>query len=67
MTLRTQVTLDETIDYLNDLIEMDRVSVAVLTANVPCSWRLAGRPTVRVYARRWVCQALSSDQALGGE
>ena len=50
MTIRTQVTLDETIDYLNGLIETDRVAIAALIANrVPCNQQLADHPTVQVF------------------
>lgn len=50
--IKETVTLDETIEYLNELIEVDRVAIAALIANrVPCNEELADHPTVQVYAQ----------------
>ena len=50
--IKETVTLDEAIEYLNELIETDRVSIAALIANrVPCNQQLADHPTVQVYAQ----------------
>lgn len=44
-----QVTLDEVIDYLNELIQTDCPAIAALVANrVPCNQEMADHPTVQV-------------------
>lgn len=53
-----QVSLDETIQFLNGLLELDRPAIAALIANrVPCNESLANHPTVQVNAQHggyWV-------------
>lgn len=50
--IKETVSLDETIAYLNELIEIDKPAIAALIANrVPCNEQLANHPTVQV-----VCQ-----------
>lgn len=47
--LKNQITIDETIDFLNDLIKTDKPALAALIANrVPCNRELAEHPTVQV-------------------
>lgn len=42
--------VDQMIDYLNELIELDRPAIAALIANrVPCNQALADHPTVQVH------------------
>ncbi len=50
--IRESITLDETIEFLNELIGIDRPAVAALLLNrVPCNERLARHPTVQVMRR----------------
>lgn len=44
--------IDDTIKYINELIEIDRIAIAALIANrVPCNQQLADHSTVQVYAQ----------------
>jgi hypothetical protein len=46
------VSVDDVIDYLNDLIQIDKPAVAALVANrVPCNEAMAQHPTVQVAAQ----------------
>ena len=46
--IQEQVTLDETIDFLNELIKVDTPAIAALIANrVPCNEEMADHPTVQ--------------------
>lgn len=46
--IKEHVTLDEAIDYLNELIELDVNAIAALIANsVPCNKLMADHPTVQ--------------------
>ena len=50
--IKEQVTLDETIDFLNELIKIDAPAIAALIANrVPCNKQLADHPTVQCTAQ----------------
>ena len=50
--IKEQVTLDETIDFLNELIKIDAPAIAALIANrVPCNKQLADHPTVQCLAQ----------------
>lgn len=50
--MKSQVTIDETIDLLNELIRLDKPAIAALLANrVPCNQALADHPTVQVQAQ----------------
>lgn len=50
--IREQISLDETIAYFNELIELDRPALAALVANrVPCNKALADHPTVQAGAQ----------------
>jgi len=50
--LKTSITIDATIAYLNVLIELDRPAIAALVANrVPCNEALAEHPTCQVGAQ----------------
>lgn len=50
--IKQTVTLDEAIEYLNELIKLDRVAMAALVANrVPCNQGLADHPTAQVCAQ----------------
>lgn len=50
--LKQSVTIQDAIDYLNELIELDKPAIAALIANrVPCNEVLAHHPTVQVRAQ----------------
>jgi hypothetical protein len=50
--LKEQITIDEAIAYLNELIRLDKPAIAALIANrVPCNQELADHPTVQVVAQ----------------
>lgn len=43
------ISLDDAIDYLNELLDRDRPAIAAMVANrVPCNRGLADHPTVQV-------------------
>lgn len=47
--LRTQITIDETIDFLNELIALDSIAVQSLARKaVKCNDSLAEHPTIQV-------------------
>lgn len=49
MPVTLEVSLDQAIDYLNELIAADRPAIAALIANrVPCNQALAKHPTCQV-------------------
>ena len=51
MALRAQVTIDETVDFLNELIETDRVAMQSLARKAAkCNEALAEHPSVQVGA-----------------
>lgn len=46
--IKETVTLDETIDFLSELIKVDAPAIAALIANcVPCNEQMADHPTVQ--------------------
>lgn len=48
----SEIGLDQTIEYLNKLLELDRPAIAALLANrVPCNEALANHPSVQVNAQ----------------
>jgi len=50
--VKQKVTLDEAVEYLNELIETDRPAMGALIANrVPCNQKMAEHPTVQVMAQ----------------
>lgn len=50
--IKETVTLNEVIDFLNELVEVDAPAVAALIANrVPCNEQLADHPTVQCGAQ----------------
>ncbi|MCP4348122.1 MAG: hypothetical protein GY795_21680, partial [Desulfobacterales bacterium] len=50
--IKERVTIEETIDLLNELIETDAPAIAALIANrVPCNQQLADHPTVQCGAQ----------------
>jgi hypothetical protein len=50
--LKNHITIDETVIFLNELIEIDKSAIAALIANrVPCNKKLADHPTVQVSAQ----------------
>lgn len=50
--IKQSVTPQEVVDFLNELIEVDRIAIAALVDNrVPCNQSMADHPTVPVYAR----------------
>lgn len=50
--MKEQITVDEVIAYLNELIEIDKPAMAALVANrVPCNRAMADHPTVQVAAQ----------------
>lgn len=50
--MKDTISIDETIEFLNHLIALDKAAVAALIANrVPCNEQLANHPTVRVVAQ----------------
>ena len=52
MQQRSSVTIQEVVDYLNELMELDRVAVGALINNrVPCNQALAEHPTCQVRAQ----------------
>ena len=49
MSIKKSITLDETIEFLNGLIEIDSEAVGrLITARVPCNEAMADHPTVQV-------------------
>ena len=50
--MRSTVTIDETIQLLNDLLKLDPVAMqALVETRVPCNEALVNHPTVHVYMR----------------
>lgn len=50
--VKEQITLDETIELLNELIRIDANAMAALIANrVPCNEQMANHPTVQCRAQ----------------
>lgn len=50
--IKEQVTLDEALSFLNELIQLDANAIAALIANrVPCNEQLANHPTAQCAAQ----------------
>lgn len=46
--MKETITVDHAIEYLNQLLELDKPAIAALLANrVPCNQELANHPTVQ--------------------
>jgi hypothetical protein len=52
MTIKESITIDETIDLLNELLKLDKSAISALVLNHknPCNRELAEHPTVQVTA-----------------
>lgn len=47
--LRETISIDDAIDFLNELLEIDRVAVhALVSTRMPCNEEMARHPTVQV-------------------
>lgn len=46
------VTIDQVIEYLNELLELDKPVIAAMVANrIPCNQKFADHPTVQVHSQ----------------
>jgi len=52
MAIKESITIDEIVNFLNELLEIDRSAIAVLLANrTSCNEELAKHPSVQVMAQ----------------